>query len=141
MSSPLLTPSMVSDRLTVSQATLCIWRGKRVGPKWFTRGQFVYYREDDFAEYLDELGPIPPVGDRRRFFADAHRGMIIPETPEPATLEVLEDRLTVVEAELATLRENSPEALQERLRKAESKLAAKIRRNQKRKPLVPALPS
>jgi hypothetical protein len=78
---------MVSDRLTVSQATLCIWRGKRVGPKWFTRGQFVYYREDDFAEYLDELGPISPVGDRRRFFADAHRAMIIPETPEPVTLE------------------------------------------------------
>ena len=141
----LYDPEAVGNLLGVTPATLCNWRTKGVGPEWIKRGHYCYYRANNLEAYLGKIGPIPEgldAWEKRRFFTEAHRPEVIHETPkEAATLAELENRLAVVEAELATLRENSPEALQERLRKAESKLAAKIRRNQKRKPLVPALPS
>ncbi len=141
----LYDPEAVGNLLGVTPATLCNWRTKGVGPEWIKRGHYCYYRANKLEAYLGKIGPIPEgldAWEKRRFFTEAHRPEVIHETPkEAATLAELERRLAVVEAELATLRENSPEALQERLRKAESKLVAKIRRNQKRKPLVPALPS
>ncbi len=140
----LYDPEAVGNLLGVTPATLCNWRTKGVGPGFIKRGHYCYYRADKLEAYLGKIGPIPEgldAWEKRRFFTEAHRPEVIHETPEQATVAELADRLAVVEAELATLRENSPEALQERLRKAESKLAAKIRRNQKRKPLVPALPS
>ncbi len=141
----LYDPEAVGNLLGVTPATLCNWRTKGVGPEWIKRGHYCYYRANKLEAYLGKIGPIPEgldAWEKRRFFTEAHRPEVIHETPkEAATLAELERRLAVVEAELATLRENSPEALQERLRKAEIKLAAKIRRNQKRKPLVPALPS
>ncbi len=141
----LYDPEAAGNLLGVTPATLCNWRTKGVGPEWIKRGHYCYYRANKLEAYLGKIGPIPEgldAWEKRRFFTEAHRPEVAPKTPkEAATLAELENRLAVVEAELATLRENSPEALQERLRKAESKLAAKIRRNQKRKPLVPALPS
>ena len=140
----LYDPEAVGNLLGVTPATLCNWRTKGVGPEWIKRGHYCYYRADRLEAYLDKIGPIPEgldAWEKRRFFTEAHRPEVIHETPEQATVAELAARVAVVEAELATLRENSPEALQERLRKAEIKLAARIKRNQKRKPLVPALPS
>jgi hypothetical protein len=134
----------VGNLLGVTPATLCNWRTKCVGPGFIKRGHYCYYTAEKLEAYLDKIGPIPEgldAWEKRRFFTEAHRPEVVHETPEQATVAGLADRLAVVEAELATLRENSPEALQERLRKAEIKLAARIKRNQKRKPLVPALPS
>ena len=141
----LYDPEAVGNLLGVTPATLCNWRTKGVGPEWIKRGHYCYYRANKLEAYLGKIGPIPEgldAWEKRRFFTEAHRPEVVHETPkEAATFAELENRLAVVEAELATLRENSPEALQERLRKAEIKLAARIKRNRKRKPLVPALPS
>ncbi len=118
----LYDPEAVGNLLGVTPATLCNWRTKGVGPGFIKRGHYCYYTAEKLEAYLDKIGPIPEgldAWEKRRFFTEAHRPEVIHETPkEAATLAKLADRLAVVE-----------------------KALAKIRRNQKRKPLVPALPS
>ena len=99
----LYTPESVGNILGVTPVTLHHWRKNGIGPAWFKRGQFYYYRANQLQEYLDKIGPIPTgdLNEKRRFFADAHRAEM-PE--EAATVAELAARLAVVEKTLARLR-------------------------------------
>ncbi len=101
----LYDPEAAGNILGVSPVTLHHWRKAGVGPEWFKRGRYYYYRADKLQEYLDRTGPLPTTeAEKRRFFTDAHRPDVIPETPEPATVAELSARLVVVEVELAKLK-------------------------------------
>lgn len=106
--SNLYDPEVVGKLLGISVVTLHHWRKNGIGPEWFRRGGFYYYRAEQLQEYLHRIGPIPEgmnLAEKRRFFAEAHHPDVIPETPEPATaaLAELAKRLAVVERTLAGL--------------------------------------
>ena len=101
----LYTPESVGNILGVTPVTLHHWRKNGIGPAWFKRGQFYYYRANQLQEYLDKIGPIPTgdLNEKRRFFADAHRAEV-PEMPEEAaTVAELAARLAVVEKTLVKI--------------------------------------
>jgi len=104
MSNVFYDAEAVGEILRVTVVTLCIWRRKRVGPEWFKRGQFIYYRAEQLQEYLDRIGPIPEGMDlptKRRFFTNAHRPTVTPEGQPVPSREELAARLAVVEKTLA----------------------------------------
>lgn len=103
--SNLYDPESVGEILGVSTVTLFHWRKNGIGPEWFRRGQFYYYRAEQLQAYLDKIGPIPAgmgLQAKRRFFADAHRALMVPETPEVgAVVEKLAAKIANLEARLA----------------------------------------
>lgn len=125
----LISTATVAKRLEVTEATLCHWRKRGVGPDHIRHGRVCFYPSDLLDEYLERIGPIPSREEdpERRFFADIHNPRMTPE--RKASLEDmladLSERLAVVEVELAS----RVEVLEERLANAEKalvNLAAKV---------------
>ena len=54
MSSLLLPPSAVAERVGLSKQTLANWRSLRTGPPWVKLGRLVRYPEDRLETWLEE---------------------------------------------------------------------------------------
>ena len=104
----LYDPAAVSEILGVTVVTLCHWRKAGVGPEWFMRGRYCYYRAEQLQAYIEQVGPIPAdmsPSEKKRFFTDAHRPDVVPGPPEQTgTVAELAERLAVVEKALAKLK-------------------------------------
>ena len=104
----LYDPAAVSEILGVTVVTLCHWRKAGVGPEWFMRGRYCYYRAEQLQAYIEQVDPIPAdmsPSEKKRFFTDAHRPDVVPGPPEQTgTVAELAERLAVVEAALAKLK-------------------------------------
>ncbi|BDU72311.1 helix-turn-helix domain-containing protein [Mesoterricola silvestris] len=49
---PWLTSAEVSEIYKISVPTLCIWRGKRIGPPFRQLGRAIHYRKSDVDAFI-----------------------------------------------------------------------------------------
>ena len=102
----LISTATVAKRLEVTEATLCHWRKRGVGPDHIRHGRVCFYPSDLLQAYLDKIGPIPSREEdpERRFFADIHNPRMTPERRVSLedTLAALAARVEGLEGELAS---------------------------------------